>query len=211
MTYDVLRDRVILFGGITGGVFRANTWEFDGQDWTDRGTSPLAPRTFPSLAYVLALGKTILFSGFGGTGIYHPGTWEYQTNALATYTTSGTGCAGSAGVPRVDALQLPWIGETFEFDVSSLGANAQPFAFVGFSKTAWAGGALPFPLTVLGAPQCDLLVSPDAAVSALAPVSLPVPNASILLGNFVYVQAIAVEPGFKLSLSARGEAQFGAL
>lgn len=209
MTYDPIRERFVLFGGITGGVFRANTWEFDGQDWIDRGVSPLTPRTFPAIAYVLALGRTVLFSGFGGTNVYFPGTWTYQTSTFASFSTNGSGCMGSTTAPSLSSSDLPWLGETFTYTVSPPGPAAQVFAFVGVSNTMWTGGMLPLDLAILGAPGCLLQSSNEVAVAAIGSVNLPLPLVPSLAGGTLYTQGIAVEAGNRLSVSERGDILMG--
>ena len=42
MSYDLFRDRVVVFGGTPGGLSNAlnDTWEFDGTTWTNVSPSP---------------------------------------------------------------------------------------------------------------------------------------------------------------------------
>jgi hypothetical protein len=63
-TYDLLRDRHVVFGGTRTGATLATVWEFDGVDWLQRGTGPLASRTGPAMAFVPATGKTCCYGGF---------------------------------------------------------------------------------------------------------------------------------------------------
>ena len=69
LAYDSARGRVVLFGGFdsSGNVF-SDTWEWDGDAWTDvtpsgANTSPSA-RNNHALAYDSARGRVVLFGGF---------------------------------------------------------------------------------------------------------------------------------------------------
>ena len=68
-------------------------------------------------------------------------------------------------------------------------------------------------LAPLGAPACDLHVSPDVIVTALGPVALPIPNNLSLLGFQIHSQAVAFEPlpnGFAVALSDANSLTIGA-
>jgi hypothetical protein len=71
MTYDSLREVVVLFGG--SGLY--DTWEYNGTDWVQRN-----PANHPSaggnsaMSYDSARGVTVLFGG----GTYLDDTWEYD-------------------------------------------------------------------------------------------------------------------------------------
>ena len=78
-------------------------------------------------------------------------------------------------------------------DAAVHASGAIPFVLTGFSRTRWAGGALPLDLTLLGMPGCALLTSSEDTTSlqnqagqAALPVSIP--NDPTLLGNFLYMQ-----------------------
>ncbi len=88
MTYDSLRGRTVLFGGLADGstiteVYRNDTWEYDGVRWTQRITtnSPSSRIDF-SLAFDRHRGRVVLFGGatnniFQG-GLLNGETWEYD-------------------------------------------------------------------------------------------------------------------------------------
>jgi uncharacterized delta-60 repeat protein len=67
MTYDSIRQRIVLFGGCIGNpsTCYGDTWEYDGADWTQINTSVSpAARGVHSMVFDAARGKTVLFSGY---------------------------------------------------------------------------------------------------------------------------------------------------
>jgi hypothetical protein len=73
MTYDSIRQRVILHGGDIGA---DETWEWDGSVWTRRANGP--GRSFHSIAFDPIRGRTVLHSGqgLGDTWEYDGTTWQ---------------------------------------------------------------------------------------------------------------------------------------
>jgi hypothetical protein len=81
IAYDSSRQRVVLFGGYDGASannYLGDTWEWDGNSWTQRmpTTSP-PPRSEHALAYDAVRQRLVLFGGLGGSGIYFADTWEF--------------------------------------------------------------------------------------------------------------------------------------
>jgi hypothetical protein len=74
MVTDTARSRIVLFGGRSGQIDLADTWEWDGTGWTDR-----APATAPqpifghAMAYDAARERTVLFGGANARQ-----TWEWD-------------------------------------------------------------------------------------------------------------------------------------
>ena len=211
MAYDVSRDRIVLAGGVTGGVFRNNTWEFDGVDWIDRGASPMTARTFPAIAYSIGLGKTFLFSGFGGVGTYFAETWEYQTDSVASFTRFGSGCMGANAVPQLTVQGLPWLGESFTFAATPSAPTAASLVAFGISNTLFNGLPLPFDLGFFGSPGCSLLIGPLTLLPSAGPIALPLPTDPALAGLSVYLQALSVEVSGGLFTSEGVAVNFGLL
>ena len=61
--YDALRKRVVIFGGQTNNDFwDSQTWEWDGQRWTQGASFPLA-RRFPTLVYDQGTRSVVSFGG----------------------------------------------------------------------------------------------------------------------------------------------------
>jgi hypothetical protein len=201
-TYDPLRDRHVIFGGTRTGGTLAGTWEFDGvATWVDRGVQAGGPpsRTGPSLAYVTALGRSVLWGGFQTA--FLGDTWTYQSANLASATTIGTGCAGTAGITQLTAATLPWTGSAYTLRLSNLGGLAIPFVTLGFSTTSWSGGSLPFALNLLvptAGAGCNLLSSPDVANlvtnnSGTAELAINVPANAALAGLPISAQGLVLE------------------
>ncbi|MCA8957543.1 MAG: hypothetical protein KDC87_15825 [Planctomycetes bacterium] len=210
MYWDELRERLVVFGGYNG-FERGDTYEFHNGTWTLRTfTNQPVARSRPGMAYISALNKAIMFGGYGGPTVLQLGdTWEYQTSAVAAVSTSGTGCAGSGGVPGIQNSNLPWIDDTFSITLTNIG-SANPMLVIGFSKTTWSGGTLPFNLGIIGYSACDLRVSMNLMVGGLTSLNLPIPNDNTLIGQEVYFQAASLGPGNSLGVSGRTDIKFGA-
>lgn len=214
MAFDAERDQVVLFGGNDGGAMLADTWTFDGSQWSLR-TPAAAPaaRGYAGLAWDRARLRAVLSGGldgallpladtwewdgvdwlpvttptvppprFLGTLIHHAvdddtrwfggtdaavdlgSSWRFAAAETASVAAFGSGCMGSAGTPRLEALGLsrPWLGSTYELLVSQL--PPQPgFAMViyGFSDVWWQTVPLPFTLSSYGMPGCQTWISVD--------------------------------------------------
>lgn len=78
MAYDMVRERVVLFGGVDLGRAVADTWERDGTVWNLR-TTTTAPsrRSRHAMAYDLARQRVVLFGGTDGR-ILMGDTWEWD-------------------------------------------------------------------------------------------------------------------------------------
>ncbi len=82
--HDPARKRVVVFGGIYGGLvvtptYLGDTWEWDGAAWVERkptGALP-PPRSGLALAHDAKRGRTVLFGGADGSTAYDD-TWEWD-------------------------------------------------------------------------------------------------------------------------------------
>jgi hypothetical protein len=199
MTYDLLRDRHVVYGGTRTGGTLADTWEFDGSDWTQTAASGPASRTGCTLCYVLAFSRSFLFGGFQSTQLGD--TWDYQTQAMPIVQSFGAGCVGASGQVTLSASSLPWLGDTYTVTASNLAAAGLTFHLLGFSDSSWSGGALPLPLQFLypaGGFGCNLLVSPDSPGimtpgNASAFYSIALPNDPTFAGYTLHQQALQAE------------------
>lgn len=147
MTYDPIRDRVIVYGGSllipeTGLFIAANdTWEFDGTNWVEVTTEPKV--AVPLLAYDAARNKTILV---GVVDNLASAMYEYDPAAKAwkkvetdklptcvndstmTYRPSTGTIILNGGVCSVETSQLD---QTWEWD----GATWTEIKHPGFSRS----------------------------------------------------------------------------
>ncbi|MCA8951446.1 MAG: hypothetical protein KDE27_18205 [Planctomycetes bacterium] len=76
--YDLLRDRVVLFGGVEVSGLAGDTWEWDGVTWTQRTTTGPPARRDAGFAFDLARGRAVLFGGMGLLGVLLGDTWEWD-------------------------------------------------------------------------------------------------------------------------------------
>lgn len=206
MVLDEARRRVVLFGGEGGAVNNhADTWEWDGSAWSSPSLSGTpGARGFHALAYDPVRRCIVLFGGsqYVSNRTYFTDTWELANPNLGDFATFGVGCAGSAGIPHLDVTtsgSLPNLGEALGLRLTSLPPGNPAFAYLGFSKTTWNGGTLPIDLGLLGAPGCLLRVSaefliPVPNLGGTAPLSLPIPDDTGLLGIRFYLQGWVADP-----------------
>ncbi|MGA0058739.1 MAG: SUMF1/EgtB/PvdO family nonheme iron enzyme [Planctomycetota bacterium] len=79
MTYDPVRRRTVLFGGVgTGPVYHGDTWEWDGVRWTPiASASRPSARRGPAMACDLERGGVLLFGG-GAPHMQFGDTWSFD-------------------------------------------------------------------------------------------------------------------------------------
>ena len=147
--------------------------------------------SWPSQRRDMALGydsqrdRVVLHGGYSGQiGLLD--TWELDPGPSATYTVYGSGCSSSAILPSVSAQNgtLPSVNTQFSVQVSGLPFTAPSFMWVGFSNQSYSGYPLPLDLGFLGAPGCEVLITPD--------LLYPIPN---ILGTGVWTLGIPNVPG----------------
>jgi hypothetical protein len=90
ISFDLARGVVVMFGGrIHSGPagptgVQNDTWEWDGTNWTQiAATNPPAPRYSATMAYDIARGVHVLFSGVNGSNVSFDETWEYNGTSKA--------------------------------------------------------------------------------------------------------------------------------
>jgi hypothetical protein len=209
LAYDAWRGRTILFSGNTAGLgFVADTWEYDGTTWTQLSTtaSP-AQRWWHALAFDMARGRMVLFGGMGWNG-YLTDTTELLPPAVATWTRYGAGCAGSGGMPVLDALPntRPALGTPFTLQLTSLPSQSGNVLLAfGFGLTHWNLTALPVSLDPVGLPGCRMWIGPAANglfllshAGGTANFAIAIPATQALAGLVVGTQALvfdAAAPG----------------
>jgi hypothetical protein len=106
-----LNDKVLLFGGClscagSSGVLD-DTWEWDGQTWTELYPAQSPPARFNAVAGTVA-GKIVLFGGESAAGTYYGDTWEWdgQNWAMATPMHAPSARTGVASAVASETLVL---------------------------------------------------------------------------------------------------------
>jgi hypothetical protein len=123
MAYDSAIGKVVLFGG-SGGAEESetlsDTWTYDGTTWTKQ--SPAGPnpssRAGASMAYDPAIGKVVLFGGFGEHGFLED-TWTYDGTTWTEQSPATSPPASVAGSMTYDTA----IGKVFLFGGASIGGS----------------------------------------------------------------------------------------
>lgn len=168
--YDQVRQVVVITGGNNVNLNpTGQISEFDGVNWVNRTPipSPRPHNTRYFFAFVAATGKSYTFGGqTPGTG-----TWEYQTDSVATVASYGAGCNGPGGTLTLSATNLPWTRNqtqnpgptTFNTTTSGMGPFSIGVGVIGLTQIA--PGALPLLALAGSIPGpgvgCDLLTSLD--------------------------------------------------
>lgn len=91
MTFDPMRQRVLLHGGFLFGGFASTTWEYDGTQWTTASANAANPAHAEfAFAFDAARRRAVLFGGFSSTGgLGNPGTFEFTAPTWQLRTTVG--------------------------------------------------------------------------------------------------------------------------
>src|SRR5438128_2015898 len=105
VAYDAAHSQVVLFGGSNGTVL-ADTWMWDGADWTQRTPAHTpSKRVRAGMATDSAHGLVVLFGGwnhvaFGDTWTWGGSDWTQQTPAHAPSARYDVGIADDAAQGR---------------------------------------------------------------------------------------------------------------
>ena len=114
----------------------------------------------------------------------------------AAWFSFGTGCAGAAGVPRLNAVRgsRPVLGRTLSMRIRNFHSSVtQCLGVISIAQ-------INLELTMYGAPSCTLYTD-LLSLTALVPTgvrvdwNVPIPAQSSLLGLRFYLQGIVFEPG----------------
>lgn len=101
-TYDVGRDRIVMFGGASATNYLDDTWDFDGSTWTQIATAvhPSARHT-PSIAYSHDLRLVIVFGGENSCTTLND-LWSFNGSSWTQLQQNGSGVGpgirGGAGM-----------------------------------------------------------------------------------------------------------------
>jgi hypothetical protein len=89
VAYDTTRDVLVVHGGLQAGRNFDETWEWDGETWTQfTGTRP-GSREGALMAYDSARAKTVLFGGSTPDMQIHGDTWEWDGQQWAQVSETG--------------------------------------------------------------------------------------------------------------------------
>ena len=196
--YDQSRQRIVIAGGNPGPTGSISEFDSVTNDWVIRPLDPgIYKVTRYFMAYVPSMGKTFKVSGQALNATTPPDlTYEFQSDFVATYTMSGTACAGVAGVPTLVAT-TPWLDRTFSVTVANVAATEAVTMLSGVDTTSWMGVPLPWDLSAAGYPGCTLYVSPffitDLGIGTGGAFSFAFPNDPSIYGLQFFNQAILVD------------------
>ncbi len=137
-------------------------------------------------------------SGPNWAGPYGSGAWMYRVYddsgvQAATFTTVGSGCAGSLGVPRIGNVGQPVTGSIFQVTLANAPATGPVAHVIGTVATA-------LDLGPLGAPGCTAEQLPIVALprsttpTGAAAVAYRVPADPALIGAVLRMQWVVVDP-----------------
>jgi len=203
LAYDSRRGRLVLFGG-DGGIgigALGDTWEWDGVTW-----HPTTPNGFPPafvaapFVYDDARGVAVAYLAWQTSDV-----WEYVPGNRASFVTYGSGCAGPAGVPNLQAVagSRPVLGQQFHVQLSGLPQSQYnpAFGLIGFEARSWNGNPLPASLDAFGLVGCKAWIAPAITVpcvnqNGVAPWNSDIPLDLDLLGVGLFMQGAVLVPGW---------------
>ena len=203
MVYDPVRGVCVMHGGNdNNGNPMTDTWEFDGATWLQVATTGPGNRSF-GCAFDASERLVVRYGGVG----HVDETWTYG----ATSRTFGAGCTGSNGVPALDAVDAPRLGQAYDMTLANL-VPSIPVGFFVFGLTAPA----PIALDPIGMPTCVGYVSPDLLISGpaaggTATAQLVMPANTALIGTALYAQGLSFDPGINAAWLISSNAHEGVL
>jgi hypothetical protein len=187
MYFDAERQRVGVVD-LPSLVSPLNTWEWSGA-WYLAGQQALIWE--PLVAYDHVNATPVIYEMAQPTRFF-----RLVSSTPATAASTGSGCAGSLGIPVLAAAPYsrPWVGDDFAVRMSNVPAGSFPFAVVGLA-TANTG------LGGFGMPGCQLLATPDV-VAPMQPApgqeatwTMHVPAAPALAGATLHLQGALLSAG----------------
>jgi hypothetical protein len=198
MTWDPVRQRIVLFGGDMPGSWpqvRADTWDWDGSTWLrlQPAASP-PPRMGHAMAYDERSERLLLFGGQGVTA--GDDTWSFGLPAGAAAQPAGLACHGSRGLPVLSG-SLPHLGNT-GLVVDLLEVPARSPCVFGFSPAMQARPIGSGCTLYLGDPIVPLFTVTSA--TGFASVRCAVPLDVRLRGEVLFAQAFALDAGAALGV-----------
>ena len=103
MTYDTVRQRVVLFGGSDANLNEfGDTWEWDGTQWTHVSDQDILPRGEFGIVFAGGMNRTVMFGGLteseSGSTIAGMQTWDGSTWKSVQTKLSGVPAMRNPGV-----------------------------------------------------------------------------------------------------------------
>ncbi|MBX3462103.1 MAG: hypothetical protein KF830_02955 [Planctomycetes bacterium] len=204
MAYDPVRGVCVMTGGAdwtdpTGQTYFTDTWEFNGQVWTQVATGVAGGRMDSPLAYMPSRNRMVQFGGANfATFVIFNDTWEWESGSF------GSGCAGTNGTPRLSVDSSPRLGQSWTVTASNVNP-ALNLGILAFGFTQLPGVDLG---PVLGMPGCLAFTTPDVITSLLSgnsgSFSWTWPSVFGSVGDRFFAQALCLDPtvnafGFTIS------------
>jgi hypothetical protein len=207
MAHDSLRGRTLLFGGYAnGGVFFADTWEWNGTAWANLAIAGPPARSWHAMAYDSNRHRIVIFGGQTSnlSGGHLDDTWELVTPvAVASAQAFGSGCGSPAVTIAPRSGSRPLVGQSQVCDINNASLG---IAFVawGLSNQFWGSVPLPASLDPFGFTGCLLWHSAEGELAMgctstswnTAQHTLAIPFAPAFVGARVYLQAWTIAPSF---------------
>src|SRR5215472_2067643 len=151
MVYDSSRQVSILFGGRSGTSDPpelGDTWQWDGQDWTQLANSGPSPRAFHGMTFDSGRNRTVLFGGLATDEPPSADTWEFDGQEWTQQADTGP-------PPNTRSRAMA-------FD--STGARVLLFEGRGVTTWSWNGASW-VQIAELGPPARDFMAMTAAAGS----------------------------------------------
>lgn len=170
-----------------GSQLRPSAMAYDGSEIILGGGASFAPVTLN--AFQAEANSNI--SGFVG---------RLELSPWPTFSSFGSGCAGTAGTPQLVADSLARLCLTLDLEISGNLPSGVGAILLGFDPTQYLGIPLPASLAGIGAAGCEMLVPPKrvfaAAVDAagIASISISVPDNPSVIGLEIYAQWALLDP-----------------
>ncbi len=191
MTFDELRGVIIMTGGFRLGFMSLptpmhETWQWDGQSWTQyRQNQPLFG-AYDSAVYHRQLRHVVHTTNT----INALSNREFGTPSIGVATAFGSGCAGGSGIPAISGVGVPRTNNT-QYGLWLTGTLPSNIAFVGLDTKSTSiplnGSCTAYlPSAYLHAITTDL--------SGNRFLALPIPASPQLRGAVFFVQAVTLDP-----------------
>jgi len=151
LAFDSTRNRTVCFGGLSNisdpsSAF-GDTWEWDGQDWTQMADTGPAARAFHAMAYDSERARTVIFGGQVAGGFLND-TWEWDGTEWTQVADTGPSPRDACGA-TYDATRQRMV--LFGGEVLNGGMVTQVGETWEFGNGAWTQVATTGPGPIVGA------------------------------------------------------------